>query len=102
MMRKFLCMLLLVGFVSTFFSVPVCAGEVGNTEEMAQVDVPVFVTFAAPQIEVALPGDATFEQLEFAGSMADSWKEDASFGADFSEVIETAEHTLVPVTIKKA
>lgn len=91
MMRKILCMLLLVGFVSTFFRVPVFAGEVGNIEEMAQVDVPVFVTFAAPQIEVALPGDATFEQLEFAGSMADSWKEDASFGADFSGVIETAE-----------
>ena len=90
-MRKFLCMLLLVGFVSTFFSVPVCAGEVGNTEKLAQVDVPVFVTFAAPQIEVALPGDALPEQIDFAENMANSWREDASCWADFSEVMEAAE-----------
>lgn len=90
-MRKFLCMLLLVGFVSTFFSVPVCAGEVGNTEELAQVDVPVFVTFTALQIEVALPGDALPEQIDFAENMANSWREDVSFWADFSEVMEAAE-----------
>lgn len=54
-------------------------------------EIPKFVVFIAPQIEVALPGDALPEQIDFAENMANSWREDASCWADFSEVMEAAE-----------
>ena len=89
-MRKFLCMLLLIGFVGAFVNIPVCAAEIVPLDDLGQTEIPKVVLPGLPQIEVALPDDVPFEKVLIADEIELMW-EDISFTADFSEALNAAE-----------